>query len=128
MGTYRKKIKSDRILAAVLMLALLAGGVGLGIHLLHKDALAQVTYIVEILNTTPNPDEWLDNADVDFSFDGRQTWVATTFIGNGRYKYQVDNYKTTWHIRVDEPEILPPVWIAGPATVAFYHWEVQTAQ
>ncbi len=39
MGTYWKKIKSNRILAAVLMLALLAGGVGLGIHLLHKDAL-----------------------------------------------------------------------------------------
>jgi len=67
MGTYRKKIKSNRILAAVLMLALLAGGVGLGIHLLHRDALAQNTvFRVDIV--------WLEHDDNDVDFVAILTW------------------------------------------------------
>ena len=116
-----------KVLAVVLSLALFAGGVALGIHILHKKALAQVTYIVQIWDETQG--ELLDGADVDFSFEENpeeEDWLDTTPIGDGQYKYQVQDYKPYWWIRINEPEIVGDNPVEGPATVAFYFWEVET--
>ena len=116
---------SKKLLAVVLTLALLVGGVAIGIHVLHKPALAQVTYTVQIWDETE--DEWVDDGIVWFSFDQEgELWVEATFTQEGKYIYQVADYQPYWWIELRDPHIFGPNPIEGPATVAYYYWEVET--
>ena len=99
---------NKKLFAVVLTLALIAGGVGLGIHLLHKQALAEVVYTVEIWDNTEPPGEWLDDGTVFFSFDERENWVAAVWVGGGEYEYERENGAESWWIRLDEPPLDVP--------------------
>jgi len=107
MGTYWKKIKSDRILAAVLMLALLAGGVGLGIHLLHRDALAMQTYEVKVVDGAGGVEGvtvefwWWDDVEEEWSQENEQ---ATDENGYVRFQYGWENNDDMWGYVIQEEE------------------------
>jgi len=113
-----------KVLVAVLMLALLASGVGLGIHLLHKDALAQVHYTVDIFDLTV--EDGLEGATVWFSFDDRDNWLPTVELGGGLYEYITLGWEGTWLILLEDPAIVGDNEIVGSATTGFQHWDVET--
>ena len=103
MGTYRKKIKSDRILAAVLMLALLAGGVGLGIHLLHKEAFAAVvSFHVRVDWADENRDDEVDAIKV-VTYDGENNQLDIFLLAlgdpaNWYGSHTINTRSTTWRV------------------------------
>jgi len=110
-----------KLLFVVLSLAMLAGGVSVGIHVLHKQALANVTYTVEIFDEELTP---VNDGTVWFSFNGGENWLVTVPIGDGRYEIPRDDYAGTWWIQLVDPAIEPPNPVEGQATVAFLHWDV----
>jgi len=83
-----------KVLVAVLMLALLAGGVGLGIHLLHKEALANVTYKIYVNLWDDDEEVWvtLPNRRVNFDFDEEGDFDEWTDAG-GKAVHVLDD----WH-------------------------------
>ena len=69
-----------KLLFVVLSLALLAGGIAFGIHLLHKDALAMQTYTCKVVFWDGDSFEGVEGVTVDFWWDedgvGEYDWVA----------------------------------------------------
>ena len=120
-------MNKKNLLIIILSLALLAGAVAVGIHVLHKEALAMVHYIVEIW------DEELGQpvlgATVSMSFNWGIEWIQADELQNGKYEVIRDNYAGTWLIRIDEPDnymgVNPPGNpIQGSATHAYQFWNV----
>ena len=112
-----------KLLFVVLSLALLVGGVAVGIHILHKQALADVTYIVEIWDDSQDPGEWLEDGTVQFSFD-EGVWEDAVWVGDGKYTFGRGDYADSWLIRLVEPDIEEPNPIQGSATSGYQYWEV----
>ena len=108
------------------MLALLVGGVAVGIHILHKDALAVVVYTVEIWDDTVG--DWLEGGTVWFSFDQRLSWEPTVENEDGQYIYISEDWEGSWWIWLWDPQIAPPIMVEGSATHAFHHWDVETEE
>ena len=121
-----------KVLVVVLSLALLAGGVGLGIHLLHKEALAGVTYSVTIMVIIDEVNfEPLEGATVHMRFfesGGWSEWYPTTYIGEGLYQYThtCPTY-LDWQVWIEEPEVDPEVPDENPCDgdpALWFRWEV----
>jgi hypothetical protein len=110
-----------KLMIVVLSLALVAGAVAVGIHVLHQEALANVTYIVEIVDEALIP---VEAGTVQFSFDDGVIWLDAVWVGDGRYSYLMASYQGSWLIRLIDPAIEPPNQVEGSASAAFHHWEV----
>ncbi len=123
-----------RTVALALTVALVLGGVGLGIHLLHREALAQVAYIVTIKWTDDIEQPEFDpliGADVEMNFKsngGWSGWLQATDLEDGRYKVQRQEEADEWKVRIVDPDIVPlnpntnPCY--GPATAYTFEWFV----
>jgi hypothetical protein len=120
---------SRKLLAIVLSLALLAGGVAVGIHILNQKALANVTYTVEIWDFGEG--SWLTTGEVYFQFDGGG-WVPAFNNADGSYELTIDEYKGSWSIWLFAPDIdedsdePPGNPIDGSASQAYQYWNVST--
>ncbi len=101
-----------KVLTVFLMLTLLAGGVGLGIHLLHKDALADTAYTVQIywLDEFAR-DHPLENATVLMSFFVNEVWsdweeADELDVGKYRIIREGDDFEN-WQVWIFEPNVDP---------------------
>ena len=95
---------SKKLLTLILTLALLASGIGLGIHLLHKEALAQVQYLVEVFDETPGEQQMLFGATIMMLFDPMEGWIEADELQEGKYEVIRDDAESLWKIRIDFPE------------------------
>ena len=120
-----------KLLFVVLSLALLTGGVALGIHILHKEALAMVTYEVFIWQDggQENPDIPYEDGKVYMKFykNGQWSdWKDTQDEGDGIYSCQ---YTTCaqWQVWVNDALFVPVQPSINPCTqsggVFSFDWE-----
>src|SRR4030042_5047533 len=91
-----------RLLCVVLSLALLAGAVAVGIHVLHKEALAVVNYIVEIWDEELG--EPVFGATVMMSFNWGIEWEQADELQNGKYRVIRVDYAGSWRLPKDEAD------------------------
>lgn len=123
-----------RGVALIGLLALLTVGVALGVHLMHKDALADpVIYDVYLWQAGQGA---LTDATVAFRFRNGNNWalwLPPSSQGGGVYKRTRDVWADEWQIRLDE--WADPVyiglepwwgWFAYPSALEnSVEWEVE---
>ena len=126
---------SKKLLTIVLMLALLAGVVAVGIHVLHKDALASTKYQVYIYMDPPEaPRIDLEDGIVKMKFEilGEWTdWVIAINEGDGIYSRMLSYYPSQiyhWQVVVSSPEDFDPVDppsnpVTHEGNVTSFSWE-----
>jgi len=118
-----------KLLYALLAVVLLATAVGIGVHVLHKDALAQTTYSTWI----GNGDDGFENIeDVQIRFKDNQGWSGWQVMdddGGGDYSFvRLEGDAQAWQVEITDPNIIPD-WpednpYAPPLTVHHFDWEV----
>jgi len=77
-----------KILVVLLAVTLFSGAVMLGVHLMHKDALADVTYTVQVRALVDDdPETWVDaiGHNVRFTMDGNPFVRQTDGLGIATY-------------------------------------------
>ncbi len=97
-----------KVLSVVLMLTLLAGGVGLGIHLLHRDGLALTNFIVFMIDQ--EEDEGVPGLWVEMRFQIDEVWsewCQTEDRGGGKYVKSYFDGVEAWQIRFTSAEWQP---------------------
>ena len=118
-----------KVLAVVLSLALLVGGVAIGIHILHKEAIAQVHYVAFIHAGFQPPLIPLEDAIVKMNFDG-EGWEEADEIGDGEYEIIRDDYAGwSWKIKVVDPDDVEGIDpegnpVEGSCSQAYLDWQV----
>ena len=117
-----------KLLYALLAVVLLATAVGIGVHVLHKDAHASVTYQVYIWWNDNEVETPVENLWIRFQFDGGG-WVDSDSQGGGHYKKTRDNAANEWQIRImdedwDGVDPDTQIW-TPPAAETSVVWEVQ---
>jgi len=117
------KEKLNFILAGLLIVCL----VGLGLHLLHKKALAVTNYICWVIEVDDEAEDIgpLAGLDVEMNFDGAG-WVDAVEVLAGKYVITQQNLAVEWKIRyTDDLEPVDPN--ANPTTQAgtSFEWRVR---
>ena len=92
----------------VLTIAIIISGVGLGIHVLHKDAFALYAYYIEVQVWDPNEQEWTVQPGLEVSFD---------LPGHPPIEEDTDLFgvATIWH--EDGPEEGWDAWFTEPVGI-----------
>ena len=110
-----------KLLFVILSLALLTGSVGLGIHLLHKDALANITYSVDPIWMVDNQVtffwEW---GHVYMRFFKNEQWSTRHVAndeGDGVYSYTCAIACEEWQVWVMDSRFDPDTPPTNPCTV-----------
>jgi len=90
-------------LAIALAVAVVAVGVAVGVHLLNREARADVTYWV-FIEETDGQETWpLEGATVEFSYDD-VIWDPATYIGGGWYTCTWEDEPYFWLVRIVLPQ------------------------
>ena len=97
---------NQKTLTLILAAAILAGGVALGIHILNKEIIAEVTYRVYVWEDcggvpTPVTDAW-----IQFRFNGGN-WEEVDGEGEGWYWITIAEGANSWSIRFVDQTYLP---------------------
>jgi hypothetical protein len=115
----------------VIVAIILIAGVALGVHLLHKDAYANVSYSVFIWHG--NRANGVSNAVVHFDFFDGFDWTGPldpSAQGGGLYTNTRPNWMVAWRIYLEEDGQwvgLDPWWGwvgEAPGSVNMVDWEV----
>lgn len=106
-----------KFIAVVVALALVVGAVGIGVHVMNREAQAVLTYSVLLLenewggNEGPVPVGPYSGATVEMRFLVDLQWTdwipASEYTSGGRYYVNRPVASTTWMVRITEPNIDP---------------------
>lgn len=117
-----------RTIVAILALAFITGAVGLGVHLMHRDAFAQVfyqVYVYQIVDEVPIP---VDDAELTADFG--VGWEEPDLEGDGYYKW-LRNVVDDWDAQIGNEGVWigvdPPglFWVNIDGTQFYVEWEVE---
>lgn len=123
-------MKSKKMLVLVLTIAFFVGSVGLGVHLLHKEAKATTSFTVFVHDAEEDP---VEDLFITIEFYNGENWVhndVLTWAETGVYTYSWEEPEefTTWEAEI----ITANVWAVNPSSnpaiatdqCTWFAWEV----
>ncbi len=120
-----------KVFSIILTSIFLIGIIVLGLHALHRNALAQVTYKVYVWYDDNGAEIPVTNAFIEFNFDDGG-WVEPDSEGDGIYKIAIDDWADEWEVALGNwnwiPEDPDDRFHSPPSSQNTLDWEVSPAQ